>query len=75
MLPSFENLTESQLIANVSQFRAAGFSEPEAANAKWIFDNFPNVRYFMDLHSSGEDILYTWGDDENQTVNPLALTR
>ena len=31
MLPSFDNLTELQLIANVSLFRAAGFSEPEAA--------------------------------------------
>ena len=30
MLPSFDNLTESQLMANVSLFRAAGFSEPEA---------------------------------------------
>ena len=31
MLPSFDNLSESQLIANVSLFRAAGFSDPEAA--------------------------------------------
>lgn len=31
MLPSFDNLTESQLTANVSLFRAVGFSEPEAA--------------------------------------------
>ncbi|MBC7965254.1 MAG: glutamine synthetase adenylyltransferase, partial [Fuerstia sp.] len=31
MLPSFDNLTESQLEANVSLFRAAGFSDPEAA--------------------------------------------
>jgi hypothetical protein len=34
MLPSFDNLTElteAQLMVNVSLFRAAGFSEPEAA--------------------------------------------
>ena len=30
MLPSFENLTESHFSANVSLFRAGGFSEPEA---------------------------------------------
>ena len=30
MLPSFDNLTESQLMANVRLFQAAGFSEPEA---------------------------------------------
>ena len=31
MLPSFDNLTASQLAANVSLLRAAGFSDPEAA--------------------------------------------
>ena len=31
MLPSCDNLTELQLIANVSLFRTTGFSDPEAA--------------------------------------------
>jgi carboxypeptidase T len=48
----------------------SAFSEPESQNAKWIFDNFPNVRFFVDLHSFGEDILYSWGDDEDQTSDP-----
>lgn len=43
------------------------FSEPESKNAKWIFDNFPNICLFIDLHSYSEDILYSWGDDDNQT--------
>jgi murein tripeptide amidase MpaA len=43
------------------------FSEPESQNAKWILDNFPNVAFFVDLHSYGEDLLYSWGDDEDQT--------
>jgi len=30
MLPSFENLIESKLNANVSKVHAAGFTEPEA---------------------------------------------
>ena len=48
----------------------SAFSEPESSNAKWIFDNFPNIRYFVDLHSFGEDILYSWGDDEDQSSDP-----
>ena len=35
-----------------------------------MFDKFPNIRYFVDLHSYSEDILYNWGDDENQTTSP-----
>jgi carboxypeptidase T len=34
------------------------FSEPETQNAKWIHDNFPNIGYFIDLHSYGPDMLY-----------------
>jgi murein tripeptide amidase MpaA len=49
---------------------ASAFSEPESANAKWIFDNFSNVGYFIDLHSYGQDILYSWGDDEDQSTDP-----
>jgi murein tripeptide amidase MpaA len=49
---------------------SSAFSEPESSNAKWIFDNFPNVKFFIDLHSYGEDILYSWGDDEDQSTNP-----
>ncbi|MFI5394243.1 MAG: M14 family metallopeptidase [Candidatus Binatia bacterium] len=46
------------------------FSEPETRNAKWIHDNFPNIAYFVDLHSYGPDILYSWGDDDNQEPDP-----
>ena len=45
-------------------------SEPETKNAVWLFDQFPNIRYFIDVHSYSEDILYNWGDDENQATNP-----
>jgi murein tripeptide amidase MpaA len=48
----------------------SAFSEPETQNAKWIFDNFPNIGFFVDLHSYSEDILYSWGDDQDQTTNP-----
>ncbi|HEX8069456.1 MAG TPA: M14 family zinc carboxypeptidase [Pyrinomonadaceae bacterium] len=46
------------------------FSEPETRNAKWIHDNFPNIGFFIDLHSFGQDILYSWGIDDNQTTDP-----
>jgi murein tripeptide amidase MpaA len=45
-------------------------SEPETKNAVWMFDQFPNIRYFIDIHSYSEDILYNWGDDENQAADP-----
>jgi murein tripeptide amidase MpaA len=47
----------------------SAFSEPETQNAKWIFDNFSNIQFFVDLHSYSQDILYSWGDDEDQTTN------
>jgi murein tripeptide amidase MpaA len=48
----------------------SAFSEPETRNGKWILDRFPNIRYFVDLHSFGPKILYSWGDDQDQSSNP-----
>ena len=45
-------------------------SEPETKNAVWMLEQNPNVRYFIDIHSYSEDILYAWGDDVDQTSNP-----
>jgi carboxypeptidase T len=42
-------------------------SEPETKNVVWIFDNVANIRFFMDVHSYSEDILYNWGDDQDQS--------
>jgi len=46
------------------------FSEPESRNVQWLVDQFPNARYFVDVHSYTGDVLYPWGDDENQTSDP-----
>ena len=46
------------------------FSEPESRNAKWVFDKFSNIEFFIDLHSAGQEILYSWGDDDDQTGDP-----
>ena len=41
-------------------------SEPETKNVVWMQDTYSNIRYFIDLHSYSEAILYNWGDDVNQ---------
>jgi len=44
------------------------FSEPETKNVKWLFDTHPNVQVFVDLHSYGELVMYSWGDAVNQST-------
>jgi murein tripeptide amidase MpaA len=46
----------------------SAFSEAETLNVKWLIDTYPNIAYGVDLHSSGQKIMYIWGDDENQTT-------
>ncbi|MFN8468756.1 MAG: M14 family metallopeptidase [Caldilineaceae bacterium] len=46
------------------------FSEPEARNVRYLFDTYPNIRYYVDIHSYSGLILYPWGDDNNQTTDP-----
>jgi murein tripeptide amidase MpaA len=48
----------------------APFSEPETRNVRWLFEKFPKIGWFMDVHSYGGDILYSWGDDDDQTTTP-----
>jgi murein tripeptide amidase MpaA len=48
-------------------FRGTGpESEPEAKNVVSVYEEFPNIRYYMDIHSATGDILYPWGHDEGQ---------
>jgi len=46
------------------------FSEPETRNVKWLMDNIPKLTLFLDLHSFAGDVLYSWGNDQNQSVDP-----
>lgn len=48
----------------------SAFSEPESRNVRHIFDTYPNIGYFVDVHSYGGLILYSWGDDNDQTTDP-----
>jgi murein tripeptide amidase MpaA len=45
-------------------------SEPETTNVTWLLDRHGSVTHFIDVHSFGEDILYNWGDDDDQTTDP-----
>jgi carboxypeptidase T len=45
-------------------------SEPETGNVRWLLNRHPTVGFFIDIHSFGEDILYNWGDDDDQTTDP-----
>jgi murein tripeptide amidase MpaA len=48
----------------------AAFSEAETKNVRWLFDTYPLIRRFIDLHSYGGNILHPWGDDSNQSSTP-----
>ncbi|KAF2831772.1 Zn-dependent exopeptidase [Ophiobolus disseminans] len=47
----------------------AAASESETKNHVSVYDSFPKLRWFMDIHSAAGDILYSWGDDENQSTS------
>jgi murein tripeptide amidase MpaA len=44
----------------------AAQSEPETQNVNYIHDTYTRIRWYVDVHSYSEDILYVWGDDESQ---------
>jgi murein tripeptide amidase MpaA len=56
--------------ANQVYHGQAPFSEPESSNVKWLLDTNPRTRWFLDVHSFSEDILYSWGNDDDQTTDP-----
>lgn len=45
-------------------------SEAETRNVAWVLDQFPRVRWYMDIHSAFGDILFNWGDDNDQFNDP-----
>jgi carboxypeptidase T len=46
------------------------FSEPESRNVRFLLETYGHITYYVDVHSFGDLILYSWGDDENQDVAP-----
>ncbi|KAF1848984.1 zinc carboxypeptidase A 1 precursor [Cucurbitaria berberidis CBS 394.84] len=51
-------------------YGTAPFSEPETQNMAWVYDEYPNIRWYIDLHSAAGTLLYSWGDDINQSHDP-----
>jgi Zinc carboxypeptidase len=45
-------------------------SEAETKNINHIHDTYTRIRWYVDVHSWSEDILYVWGDDEVQVSDP-----
>jgi murein tripeptide amidase MpaA len=47
----------------------SSFSEPETRNVSWLMDRFA-FSLFLDLHSYTGDVLFSWGDDQDQSSTP-----
>ncbi|KAK3382228.1 hypothetical protein B0T24DRAFT_564212 [Lasiosphaeria ovina] len=50
-------------------YGTAAASEPETKNHVSVYDKFPKIRWFLDIHSAAGDMLYSWGDDDDQSTN------
>ncbi|KAF2832334.1 Zn-dependent exopeptidase [Ophiobolus disseminans] len=46
------------------------FSEPETQNIAWVYDEWKNIRWYIDVHSAAGTLLYSWGDDDDQSHDP-----
>ena len=44
-------------------------SEAETMNINYIHDTYTRIRWYIDVHSYSEDILYVWGNDEVQVAD------
>jgi murein tripeptide amidase MpaA len=66
--PSADVRTSTDPCDGSQTYRGASpTSEPETQNVVWLLDSFPRIRWYVDLHSSGELILHSWGNDQSQT--------
>jgi murein tripeptide amidase MpaA len=61
--------TASYACSEVYKGTGAG-SEPEVRNICYLLDRFVNIGCYVDVHSYSQLILYPWGNDDAQSVNP-----
>lgn len=45
-------------------------SEPETKSIVWVMDQFPMLRWYMDIHAYAGYLLYNWGSDVSQAHDP-----
>lgn len=48
----------------------AAFSEAESRNVRWLMNRYTRLGWYVDVHNYGETMMYSWGDDINQTIDP-----
>ena len=63
------NTSDSPCSSSQTYRGSAPTSEPETQNVVWLMDSYTRVRWYLDVHSHGQDILHSWGDDENQSAD------
>jgi murein tripeptide amidase MpaA len=66
---SFVHSTTSTIPSSDVYHGPSPFSEPETRNVLWLFDEFPRIRWYIDIHSYSQLLLYNWGDDQNQSTD------
>ena len=49
---------------------SAADSEPESRNVHWLLDSYRFIRWYIDIHSYTGDVLFSWGDDVDQSDTP-----
>ena len=45
-------------------------SEAETRNVVWLLDEFPQIKWLLDIHCNGGQVMYSGGDAPNQTSRP-----
>jgi murein tripeptide amidase MpaA len=65
---SFGTLASDDPANDLYHGSAAG-SEPEGKNIRWLLDTYPYISRYMDIHSFAGDLLFSWGDDSDQTID------
>jgi murein tripeptide amidase MpaA len=61
--------------ADLTYHGTAPATEPEIQNVIWLLDNFPQIRFYMDIHNFvvPGDLLFNWGDAPNQSANSAMM--
>lgn len=69
--PSAINFALASSDPSVETYHGHGaVTEPETRNINYIHDTYTRIKWYVDVHSYSQDILYMWGDDESQFADP-----
>ncbi|KAJ0334061.1 hypothetical protein COL5a_000102 [Colletotrichum fioriniae] len=48
----------------------APFSEAESRNMAWVIDQYPSIKWYLDVHTKNRIVSHAWSDTPIQTTNP-----